>query len=87
MSKVISLCDHFDGIFLSKFAFDLYTLVGLKDNKFKILSFENFRFSQIGFRDIYQQIGKYSKVNDLVRLQTESSRYAEPIVHKIDRLD
>jgi len=44
MSKVISLCDHFDGIFLSKFAFDLYTLVGLKDNKFKILSFENFRF-------------------------------------------
>lgn len=77
--QVISICEQYDsndqvqGIYFSRYAFGLYTFIGIKNNRFEILSFDDVKYSPIDeVSDIELQTGQYIKRNDQIILKRKN---------------
>lgn len=92
--QVHSLCerydsnDEFNGIYYSEYALGIYTLIGLKNNKFSILSFTDQQFLvQENIKDISFQTGTFSKNKNWIILETEKNMDSDlNVINNFDRL-
>lgn len=87
--QVISICEQYDsndqvqGIYFSRYAFGLYTFIGIKNNRFEILSFDDVKNSPIDeVSDIELQTGQYIKRNDQIILKTEKLNKSDPLANQ-----
>ncbi|MBJ9954050.1 MULTISPECIES: hypothetical protein [unclassified Acinetobacter] len=87
--QVISMCEQYDsndqvqGIYFSRYAFGLYTFIGIKNNRFEILSFDDAKYSSMDkVSDIELQTGQYIKRNDQIILKTEKMTQTDPLVNQ-----
>lgn len=75
--RVISMCQEYsssqaeEGVYYSKYAFGLYTFVGLKDHKFEVLKFDDSKFPQRNITRLYTQKGDYQKQKNTIILETK----------------
>lgn len=76
--QVTSMCEQYDsndevqGVYFSHYAFGLYTFIGIKNNRFEILNFDDVKYSSMDqVSNIESQTGQYIKRNDQIILKTE----------------
>ena len=77
--KVHSLCEQYDakhekdGIYFRKYAFGLYTFIGLKDKRFEILQFDDSKFPPAAeVKDIFERKGQFFENKNWINFKADS---------------
>lgn len=72
MCEQYNFNDQVQGVYFSHYAFGLYIFIGIKNNRFEILSFDDVKYSSMDqLSNIESQTGRYIKRNDQIILKTK----------------